>query len=175
MAVGKTTVGRRLAARLGRPFRDSDDDLQRRQGRTGRELAEAEGVAALHRWEATHLSQSVAEAQPAVIAAAASAMDDSACVEALTRPFVAWLRARPDTELRGMSGDDTRRRLGDDPVRALQALMSRRAPRYAAVADVVVDVDDIGPDAVVATILAAFARTEPAPELGAHSIDREPG
>src|SRR4029450_13513392 len=72
MAVGKSTVGRGLAARLGRPFRDSDADLGATGGGTGRGLAEREGVEALHRWEAGHLLTALEGSQPAVVAAAAS-------------------------------------------------------------------------------------------------------
>jgi len=34
MGVGKTTVGRRLAKELGRPFYDSDDEIEKASGRT---------------------------------------------------------------------------------------------------------------------------------------------
>src|SRR4030095_2586248 len=93
MAVGKSTVGRALAARLRRPFRDSDEDLEAARGVTGRELAQREGVDALHRWEAKHLQAALAGTQPAVVAAAASVVDDDASLAALREPFVVWLRA----------------------------------------------------------------------------------
>ena len=44
MGVGKTTIGAGLAARLGRPLRDSDRDLQAAQNIRGRELARRDGV-----------------------------------------------------------------------------------------------------------------------------------
>ncbi|HEY5076772.1 MAG TPA: shikimate kinase, partial [Acidimicrobiia bacterium] len=39
MASGKTTVGRLLGVRLGRPFVDNDVVLERRTGHTAREIA----------------------------------------------------------------------------------------------------------------------------------------
>jgi shikimate kinase len=161
MAVGKSTVGSLLAERLGRPFHDSDDDLQTSAGQTGRELAATKGVATLHRWEASHLLDALALPEPAVIAAAASVVDDPHCVEALSARFVAWLRARPETELRRLAGDHHRRSLGDNPVAVLGALLDQRAPLYAAVADIIVDVDDVAPQPIADAILAAFTRTEP--------------
>jgi shikimate kinase len=167
MAVGKSTVGRALAARLGRPFRDSDDDLEATRGLTGRALAEREGVDALHRWEAEHLLAALAGKQPSVIAAAASVVDDGACLAALREPFVVWLRATAavlaQRMVDGARRDDHRRRLGDATVVA--ELEARRADRFAAVADLTVDTVADGtttsPDAIVATVLAALQTAAP--------------
>ena len=156
MAVGKTTVGRALAERLGRPLRDSDADLTQTGGRSGREVAAAEGVAALHRWEADHLLASLASPEPAVVAAAASVVDDDAALRALAEPVVVWLRAGPAAAAARLDPADHRRRLGTDAEADLAALALRRAPRYASVADVTVDVDGLSPDAVVDTVLAAL-------------------
>jgi shikimate kinase len=162
MAVGKSTVGRALATRLGRPFRDSDDDLAATRGLTGRALAERDGVQALHRWEAEHLLTTLAEVRPVVVAAAASVVDDAACRAALGEPFVVWLRAPATVLARRMDSDASahghRRRLGD--LDAVAELEARRADRFGAVADLtidtVVDGTTTDPDAIVAAILAAL-------------------
>lgn len=154
MAVGKSTVGRLLAERLGRPLRDSDDDLYAERGVTGAEVAEREGVDALHHWEASHLLRALAGDRPAVIAAAASVVDDPACRAALGTAFVVWLRAPVEQLVDRLGDDDHRRRLGEvsagDLVRA-------RAPRYAAVADAVVDASGRVVD-VAARVLASLPR-----------------
>ena len=167
MAVGKSTVGRALAARLGRPFRDSDDDLEATRGLTGRALAEREGVDALHRWEAEHLLAALAGTEPAVVAAAASVLDDGACLAALREPFVVWLRAPAGVLAQRMSdsarADDHRRPLGD--ATAVAELEARRADRFAAVADLTIETVADGattsPDAIVAAILAALQPAAP--------------
>jgi shikimate kinase len=51
MGVGKTTVGRLLAAELGLPFLDSDDYLEMEVGDSGAVIAAQEGVAGLHEVE----------------------------------------------------------------------------------------------------------------------------
>jgi shikimate kinase len=167
MAVGKSTVGRALAARLGRPFRDSDDDLEATRGLTGRTLAEREGVDALHRWEAEHLLAALAGTEPAVVPAAASVVDDGACLTALRAPFVVWLRAPAGVLAQRMSdsarADDHRRPLGD--ATTIAELEARRADRFAAVADLTIDTVADGattsPDAIVAAILAALQPAAP--------------
>jgi shikimate kinase len=157
MAVGKSTVGRRLAEQLGRPFRDSDDDLGSEQGVTGRQLALRDGVDALHRWEAEHLARSLAGEVPAVVAAAASIVDDPTCRAALADHVVVWLRASAHVlALRLVADDDHRRDLGPDPEAAIAGLEARRAERFASVADVVVDVAGRDPDDIVSTIVAAL-------------------
>jgi shikimate kinase len=161
MGVGKTTVGAGLAARLGRRLRDSDADLQASRHIRGRELAARDGVDALHRWEARHLLDALAAPEPAVIAAAASVVDDPHCRRALAAPFVVWLRAPARALAARMSPSDHRRPLaapgttGDAgrALAALEGLEAERAPRFAAVADLAVDGAGVGPDDVVLTII----------------------
>lgn len=59
-ACGKTTLGRRLAARLKRPFVDTDSRVRQRTGKTVAELVEAGG------WEAFREAESLALAEVAV-------------------------------------------------------------------------------------------------------------
>jgi shikimate kinase len=154
MAVGKTTVARRLAARLGWPVRDSDDDLRAERGFSGRDLAATAGVGVLHRWESSHLRRSVASATPAVVAAAASVVEDPLCREALDGQFVVWLRAPAATRADRMTSSGHRRSLGPDPVGTLATLDAERTELYEAVADLAVDTGDADPGEIVATILA---------------------
>jgi hypothetical protein len=68
MAVGKTTWRDRPRRRMVRAaVADSDADLRAAGASTGRQLAAAEGVAALHRWEADHLRLSLADSTAAVV------------------------------------------------------------------------------------------------------------
>lgn len=154
MGVGKTSTGRALAARLDRPFLDSDDHVMAASGVTGREMAAQRGVGALHQLEAEHLLAALADEVPAVIAAAASVVDGDRCVEALRTADVVWLRATPDTAIQRMEQGGHRRDLGPDVTEAVTALADRRAPRYEAVADLIVDTDDVSLEGVVTQIQA---------------------
>lgn len=158
MAVGKSTVGAALAGRLGRPLRDSDDDLLAERGIAGRELAAAEGVEALHRWEADHLLAALASPVPSVVAAAASTVDDARCRAALGPHVVVWLtapaallaaRRREDLQ----DGGDHRRTVGGDEAGELAA---RRGAGFREVADIALDVTDRPPADVVDAVLAGL-------------------
>jgi shikimate kinase len=97
MAVGKTTVGRELAARLDRPIRDNDDELLRRTGATPAELNRTRGIDELHAEEAVTAKEMLAGHEPAVVTIAASAVADAAVRAALEETaFVVWLHAGPD-------------------------------------------------------------------------------
>lgn len=152
MGVGKSTIGRKVAALLGRPLRDSDDDLHAERGIRGRELARAEGVDTLHRWEAEHLLRSLRSSEPSVIAAAASVVDVPQAVAALAEPFVVWLRAPVPVLAGRIRATDHRRDLGADAEARMSELEARRHDGYAGVADVAVDSGGAGPDDVVRAI-----------------------
>lgn len=137
MGGGKTTIGRALAAELGRPFRDSDVDLLARTGRSARDIAAGDGVEALHALELEHLLDALRAPTPSVVAAAASVIDGSGARAALAAPDVrvVWLRIDPATAARRSAGAVHR---PEHEALAVQA--ARRDPWFGAAADIVVDV-----------------------------------
>ena len=71
------------------------------------------------------------------------------------RATVAWLRASPDVLLARLDAhDEDRPLLSGDAAGRLASMVAERAPLYAAVADVVVDVDDLDPSEVAEHIAA---------------------
>jgi shikimate kinase len=159
MGAGKSEVGRRLAAQLGRPWRDSDRDLEARTGLTVRELRERDGVDAMHALEAKHLQDALADPEPSVISAAASTVEVPECRAALEAPGVraVWLRATPGVLARRFASRDKHRpEFGDSPLEFLTEQAVRRDPLFASLDPVVVDVDTIRPREAVARALEAL-------------------
>jgi shikimate kinase len=158
MGSGKTSVGKRLAAALGWQFRDSDWGLERRYGQTAAEQVAQYGADVLHEREAAVVREGLAVRPPAVIAAAASVVEDPPTRAALARAYVVWLDAPPKVlAARIGPGGDHRPHYDPDPVVMLSRQREQRAPWFRQVADLVVDVSEIDPDQVTARILAALA------------------
>ncbi|MGI9595332.1 MAG: shikimate kinase [Acidimicrobiales bacterium] len=137
MGVGKSTVAEALAERLGRPVADSDRDIERLTGVTGRTYAEASGVPALHRLEAAVLLGALARPEPTVVSAAASTVEDPQVRQLLGRRATV-VRLVADIELtidRQRAGGHRRPM---DPEELID-LAARREPMFSAVEDLRVD------------------------------------
>ena len=157
MGSGKTSVGRRLATRLGWPLRDSDKEIEAATGLTVRELRQRDGVDAMHALEARQLLDALADPEPSVIAAAASTVEVPACREALRDPNVAvmWLRASPAALAKRFAARDRHRpEFGSSPEAFLAEQAERRDPLFASLDPIVIDVDQIRPSEAAAQALA---------------------
>lgn len=159
MGAGKTSVGRVLAGRLGRPLSDSDEWILAQTGRNVRELRDELGVDAMHRLESEHLLRALGESRPSVIAAAASIADDPACRQALSRPGVVtvWLRGKARTLAKRFDSSAHRPAYGDDPEKFLAAQADARNAEFEAISQVVVDVDEGSVEQTADAVLTGLA------------------
>lgn len=154
MGAGKSTTGHLLARQLGWRYRDSDADVESSTGLTVPELFARDGEAAFRTAEARVLADACADPSPSVVSVAGGAVlsaDNRRLVAA--SGIVVWLRARPETLAARVGDGIGRPLLGDDPASALIHLAEVRAPLYAEVADVILDVDDLDPASVADRII----------------------
>ena len=159
MGSGKTAVGRELARRLDRPFLDNDRLLEAQTGHTAEELLERYGEPALHRLETAVLIAALTLVTPAVVAAAAGVVLDEDCFARLDAAgFVVWLRARSAAlgDRIQHSGDEHRPFVGGRPGAVLERLAPQREPRYAAIADAIVDTDDLSVGTIASDVVVQF-------------------
>ena len=132
MGVGKSTVGRRLAARLLLPFVDSDEEIERSADHSIPEIFDRFGEASFRDGERRVLRRLI-EGGPKVIATGGGAFVDSETrALILERCIAVWLDADPATVAARV-----RRRPGHRPLLAgkelrplLNALSVARGPYY---------------------------------------------
>jgi shikimate kinase len=145
MGSGKTTVGRRLAARRARDFVDADEALAAITDRTIAEIFATDGEEAFRAIEADVLEELLEHHQPTVIASGGGVVLSAASRRRLCAPevTVVWLDAAPAFLASRVEQREHRPLLaGDEPTRdVLARLYAERAPLYAEVADIVVDVE----------------------------------
>ncbi len=161
MGAGKTSIGRRLAARLGLPFRDADAEIELAAGCTIPELFSRYGEADFRNGERRVIRRLLA-GDPLVLATGGGAFMDADTRAAIREDAVCvWLRCSLPTLVRRVSGRQNRPLLRDgDPAEILGALMEKRHPTYAE-ADLVVDCGDEPPDHTTAKVLEALDRWRP--------------
>jgi shikimate kinase len=158
MGSGKTTVGRALADRLGRPFLDSDEQVEAHTGRTVRQIWEEDGEAVFRRFEKAALAEALAADEPAVIAAAGGTVLDADTRDALKGAgTVVWLSASAAELAARVASGDHRPLLGDDPAGTLEGLGRAREALYDEVADHVVETGDASVEEVVDRVLEAIS------------------
>ncbi len=159
MGAGKTSVGRRVARRLGRELIDSDDQVEARTGRTVREIFESDGEDAFRVLEAEALAAALDRPEPVVVAAAGGVVLNPDNRRRLRQAgTVVWLHADPAVLAERVGSSDHRPLLGDDPAGVLARMEEERAALYREVADHVVDVGTEGVDEVAETVLALVDR-----------------
>jgi shikimate kinase len=161
MGAGKTTIGRELARRTGWPFLDNDALVRELTGREPRAIDAEDGEDALHQAEIAALRAALTGSGPAVIAVAGAIVDDADASADLRASggHVVWLRARPET-LRGRIGGGAGRRADALDLGWLGARATEREPRYRAVANQVIDIEDRRPRSIARAILAAVEARE---------------
>jgi shikimate kinase len=160
MGVGKSTVGQRVAARLGRPFSDSDAVIEARTGRTVAQIFAHEGEPAFRALETEVLAEVLADTEPTVVAAAGGVVLDATNRDALRRAgTVVWLQAPVNMLVERVAGSTHRPAIDDDPAGTLARLADGREGLYGEVADLLVDAA-LPVDEVVERIVAAVRERE---------------
>lgn len=145
---GKSTVGRALAARMGRPFVDCDGEIERRAGKPIPEIFARDGEAAFRELEAAVIAD-VCREKGRVIATGGGAVLRGENVRAMRQNGAVLLLERDIASL-SMDGRPLSRSLD-----ALREMRQVRGPLYCAAADAAID-NNAAPEDAVARAEEAF-------------------
>lgn len=132
MGVGKSTVGRRLATRLGLPFVDADNEIEAAAGMTITEIFESFGEPYFRDGERRVIAR-LLDGTPKVVATGGGAfINDETRALILETGLAIWLDAPPEILVERVGRRDTRPLLKNrDPAKVLAELAEVRNPIYA--------------------------------------------
>lgn len=156
MGVGKSTVGRRLAARLGLPFVDSDEEIAKAAGMAPGELFDNFGEQQFRDGERRVIARLVDGTVKVIATGGGAFVNDETRALLLDQAISVWLDADLDILAERVSRRDTRPLVrGDDPRAALAELAETRYPFYAQ-APIKVQSDAGSHEATVDRIIASL-------------------
>lgn len=154
--VGKTTVGRIVAKRLGRQFFDVDREVEQLFGKPVSRIFAEDGEAAFRRGEAEVSARLGRSPDPLVISPGGGwVTNEPARAHLRGSARIIYLRVSPDEAVRRMGRGVARRPLlaSGDPVSALNVLHDRRRQAYEELADLTIDTTGAVRGEVVARVL----------------------
>jgi shikimate kinase len=156
MGSGKSTVGARLAQKMGLKFVDADTEIEIAAGMSIPDIFATRGEAEFRAGERRVIARLLTQG-PRVIATGGGAyLNEETRARIAAQGFSIWLKADVDTLMRRVRKRSNRPLLQTaDPEATLRALLAAREPVYA-LADITVLSQDDPHDVVVDAVLAAL-------------------
>jgi shikimate kinase len=158
MGCGKSSVGRRLAIRLGLPFVDADDEIEKAAGKSIPDIFADYGEAHFRDRECRVILR-LLDSGPQVLATGGGAFMRGETRDAIARFGISiWLKAElPVLMARVMRREDRPLLKTADPTETMRKLMEERYPIYEK-ADIAVQSRDASHDEVVRDIIEALGQ-----------------
>jgi shikimate kinase len=156
MGAGKSTLGRRLAARLGLPFKDADAEIEAAAGMSVSDIFAIYGEDYFRDGERRVIGRLLQEG-PIVLATGGGAfMSEATRTQVAASGISVWLKADLDVLMRRVRKRSNRPLLQNmDPENTMRELMAARHPIYA-LADVTVASRDIPHERVADDVIGAL-------------------
>ena len=144
MGAGKSSIGKRLAERLGLAFVDADRDVELRTGVAVGTIFECEGESGFRLRERAALAELLAGRDQVVATGGGAVLDADNRSRMRACGFVVYLQVDVAGQLERLARDRTRPLLQrDDREDVLRQLAAARAPLYAQVADLCFDTNGL--------------------------------
>ncbi len=158
MGVGKSSIGRRLASRLGIPFVDADTEIEKAAGMSIPDIFARHGEADFRSGEARVIARLLEDAPQVLATGGGAFMNEGTRAAIKSKGVSIWLSAEFDVLIRRISKRKNDRPMLQtvDPAQTLRELLAVRDPVYA-LADLSVQSQEAPHDAIVAEIVKALA------------------
>ncbi len=157
MGCGKSTVGKRLAQRLGLEFIDADSEIERAANMTVSEIFAEHGEPYFRSGEERVIARLLGEGPQVLATGGGAFMSEATRAEIAAQGISIWLKVDFETVMSRVRRRATRPLLQNpDPEGTMKKLMAEREPVYAKAA-LTVTSKDVPHEAVVDEIVATLA------------------
>lgn len=160
MGSGKTAVGRKLAARLGVEWMDTDLLVEREAGMTIPEFFARHGEGEFRKLERDGLAKLAATLESGVVSCGGGIVLDKANRDTLKSGFyTVWLSVRPETVIARVEKGSRPLLECADPLGRARALLAHREQFYVEASSFFIETDGLTPDQVAEVIYDSIPRT----------------
>ena len=156
---GKTTLGRRLADKIGWTFVELNKEIEQQNGLSVAEIIALYGQEGFRRMEQAALGQLLARKELIVLATGGGIVSEPLTFDLILSSFYTiWLKAKPEEHMARVRQQGDLRPMADDrsAMAELRTILLSREPLYAR-ASAVVDTADLSVDAAAARLIGAVA------------------
>jgi shikimate kinase len=153
MGSGKSAAGRLLARKTGRPFTDSDAEIEMKTGITIPAVFARDGEPAFRQMEKEAIAHALQNPRIILATGGGAVMDADTRLHLRQNAFCIYLQAAPQTLFDRVKGDTNRPLLQTpDPLETLTRLLADREPFYR-MADLTIPTDGKTPQETADAIL----------------------
>ncbi|RMG00191.1 MAG: shikimate kinase [Nitrospirae bacterium] len=158
MGTGKTAVGRELSKLLGLKLVEIDSEIERRTGKSIKEIFRDDGEAKFRDLE-TEVIKEFSDRENLIISTGGGAVMREENIRALKKKGILFcLTAEPESILQRTSRSDERPLLNvDDPLKRIKELLEARRPQYMR-ADRMINTEGKTPSQVAREIIATLRK-----------------
>jgi shikimate kinase len=160
---GKTTVAAALAEKLGRAWFDADVEIERRAGKSIRDVFTIDGEPTFRDWESAVIADLSRQTDIIISVGGGAVLRPENRHAMQASGYIVWLQALPATILERLAADPTTsgRRpnlttLGGLP--EIEALLAERTPLYTACANLTIDTEGKSPEQIADEIFTALPK-----------------
>jgi shikimate kinase len=159
MGTGKSAVGRRVAAQLGRQFFDTDILIEKDAKTSIATIFAKQGEAHFRALEKAAIERVCRRKEVVIATGGGAIVNEENAAQLKESGIVVCLTATPEVILARVRGNTDRPLLqGDDPLGKIRSLLATRAEAYAR-ADVTIDTSELDVDRVVEKVVSLVKET----------------